>query len=237
MTPGLIFDIGMHKGLDTEFYLNKGFKVVAVEANPVLAAEGQSRFASQIASGQLVIENVGIAQAAGTFPFYRNLENDEWSSFSPAHGARAGSKHEIIQIQATTATALILKHGMPYYMKVDIEGMDWLPVAALSDFSTRPAFVSVEDNSFQSLIQLHNKGAKAYKFIDQIEKWKDKPPNPPLEGSYVETTFGKWTSGLFGKELPGDWLPLDAAAKFYLDNIRPPGAELHHWWDIHARFD
>ena len=38
MTPrkNLIFDIGMHIGQDTEFYLKKGFCVVAVEANPKL---------------------------------------------------------------------------------------------------------------------------------------------------------------------------------------------------------
>ena len=29
-----IFDIGMHRGEDAAFYLNKGFKVVSVEAFP-----------------------------------------------------------------------------------------------------------------------------------------------------------------------------------------------------------
>jgi hypothetical protein len=31
---GLVFDLGMHRGLDTRFYLDKGFSVVALEANP-----------------------------------------------------------------------------------------------------------------------------------------------------------------------------------------------------------
>ena len=30
----LIFDIGFHTGLDSEFYLRKGFRVVGVEARP-----------------------------------------------------------------------------------------------------------------------------------------------------------------------------------------------------------
>ena len=30
----LIFDVGLHRGEDTEFYLKKGFRVVAFEANP-----------------------------------------------------------------------------------------------------------------------------------------------------------------------------------------------------------
>ena len=32
----LIFDIGMFDGADTRYYLNKGYKVLAVEANTVL---------------------------------------------------------------------------------------------------------------------------------------------------------------------------------------------------------
>lgn len=32
LSRDLIFDIGMHRGEDSEFYLRKGFRVVAVEA-------------------------------------------------------------------------------------------------------------------------------------------------------------------------------------------------------------
>jgi len=31
-----IFDVGLHKGEDTEYYLTRGFRVVAIEANPDL---------------------------------------------------------------------------------------------------------------------------------------------------------------------------------------------------------
>lgn len=36
MNNSLIIDVGMHTGRDTEFYLKKGFNVVAIEANPEL---------------------------------------------------------------------------------------------------------------------------------------------------------------------------------------------------------
>ena len=39
----MIFDIGMHIGRDTNFYLQKGFKVVAVESSPVLAKQSEER--------------------------------------------------------------------------------------------------------------------------------------------------------------------------------------------------
>ncbi len=34
MNPDLIFDVGMNNGDDTDFDLAKGFRVVAIEANP-----------------------------------------------------------------------------------------------------------------------------------------------------------------------------------------------------------
>ena len=36
MQKDLIYDVGFHRGEDTEFYLAKGFKVVAIEAHPEL---------------------------------------------------------------------------------------------------------------------------------------------------------------------------------------------------------
>ena len=41
----LIYDVGLHIGQDTAFYLEKGFRVVAIEANPVLAHQVAVRFA------------------------------------------------------------------------------------------------------------------------------------------------------------------------------------------------
>ena len=48
----LIFDVGMHKGEDTEYYLKKGFNVVSFEADPDLANYGRERFKAAIADGK-----------------------------------------------------------------------------------------------------------------------------------------------------------------------------------------
>ena len=41
MTSGrkLIYDIGLHRGEDTAYYVARGFNVIAIEANPDLVAE------------------------------------------------------------------------------------------------------------------------------------------------------------------------------------------------------
>lgn len=48
----LIYDVGLHRGEDTDYYLQKGFRVVAVEANPQLVDECTARFAREIADGK-----------------------------------------------------------------------------------------------------------------------------------------------------------------------------------------
>jgi hypothetical protein len=37
ITYDLIFDIGAHRGEDTEYYLRRGFRVVAVECEPSIS--------------------------------------------------------------------------------------------------------------------------------------------------------------------------------------------------------
>src|ERR1017187_5025663 len=85
----LIFDIGMHNGDDTAYYLASGYDVVAVEANPEFCAAARERSAAEIAAGRLTICNVGIAEQAGELEFWVSGRS-EWSSFHKemATGAR-----------------------------------------------------------------------------------------------------------------------------------------------------
>lgn len=77
----LIFDLGMHKAMDTAFYLRKGFRVVALEANPVLATEAASRFAGEISRARLTIVDRALWEAADKeISFFVNPVKDDWSS-------------------------------------------------------------------------------------------------------------------------------------------------------------
>ena len=74
----LIYDVGMHNGADTDFYLRKGFDVVAIEANPDHVARARERFAADIAEGRLVIHDVALTETAGEVSFFVH-EHDDWS--------------------------------------------------------------------------------------------------------------------------------------------------------------
>ena len=70
--PRRVFDVGMNNGDDSDYYLSKGCKVIAVEANPLLVQRARERFSAEIASGQMVIEHVGIWDRPGQIKFWIN---------------------------------------------------------------------------------------------------------------------------------------------------------------------
>lgn len=53
MVRDLVFDVGLYNGDDTAYYLYRGFRVVAVEANPYYASRARQRFAPEINAGRL----------------------------------------------------------------------------------------------------------------------------------------------------------------------------------------
>jgi FkbM family methyltransferase len=236
--PDLIFDLGANRGEDTEFYLAKGFRVVAVEANPVLHAELAGRLAAPIAAGRLVLLNIGIWQTPGSLTFYANDDNDHWSSFDPAYGTRQGTRYHTLPVPCRTMPDLVAEHGLPHYMKIDIEGADRFVVDQLGTLAGLPDFVSIEEYGVAAIDGLAAAGFTRFQCLPQYNKTWAVPPDPAREGSFAPRVSTGYDSGLFGAELPGAWLPTAEARAHYLAAIRdetwtyrgPP----NEWWDIHA---
>lgn len=235
MENDLIFDIGMHTGVDTEFYLAKGFRVVAVEANPNLVQAAKAKFATAIADGRLRIEHYGIHEEEGTLAFFVNDHCNEWSSFRQHLGTREGTRFHKIEVQCKRLSYFIEKYGMPYFLKIDVEGMDVAVVRQLTELNGRPTYASIEDGGIQALIAMYESGARRFKFSNQLEVRDYILPNPALEGKYVDHSFGLASSGPFGEELPGEWMAPEWAFHYYLERVRPPGQPpINGWWDIHG---
>lgn len=235
----LIMDIGMNNGRDSLFYLRKGFRVVAVEANPILVKNAQQQLADYIASGQLIIEPLGLG-LEGQCTFYMNLDNDHWSSFHKEWGTRQGTRYQEITVDCVQPQFIFQKYGMPYYLKIDIEGKDIDVVRAIHDFTERPRYISIEENQTYFFKELASVGCRAFKLVNQRDSWQIKCPQPALEGIYVDAEFDGTTSGPFGQETPGEWMDLDRALKKYHTEIRTPKGEYlagNAWFDIHGMID
>lgn len=91
----LIFDLGFHNGDDTAYYLERGYRVLAVDANPAVVDAGIQRFERAIAEGRLMLRNVGIAETADTLKFYVNEADSKLSSFDRSLAARHGRTSSI----------------------------------------------------------------------------------------------------------------------------------------------
>lgn len=215
MHQDLVYDIGMHKGEDAAFYLAKGFAVVGIEANPELCQQVEQRLWSF--KKRLHIVNAAIHDQSGTISFFVNDRVSVWGTTQrqwAERNARLGTVSREISVPAITLQDVIDTHGMPYYMKIDIEGSDTMCLDALRDFTDRPPFLSIEsattfEGVFAELSKLHELGYRRFNLVPQHTVPAQRCPNPPLEGVHVEHKFPFGSSGLFGRELPGEWLTLE----------------------------
>src|SRR5262249_38218279 len=147
----LIYDVGMHRGEDTEFYLKKGFHVIAFEADPEHVNFCRERLKKFTSRGQLkIIEGAIIdlrSMEAGQKKvcFYKNEEMSVWGTTRidrANRNERLGTTNRMIEVDAINFAHAIEEHGVPYYMKIDIEGCDMVCINALKKFLKRPDYVS-----------------------------------------------------------------------------------------------
>ncbi|MFZ5802060.1 MAG: FkbM family methyltransferase [Candidatus Omnitrophota bacterium] len=233
----LIYDVGMHIGQDTVFYLKKGFRVVAIEANPKLAEQAKKKFQTYLAQGQLTLVPKGIGETRGKFLFYINKTHSEWSSFDKTVGVTRG-EYETKTISCVPLIEIIRQYGVPYYLKIDIEAHDFTALRSLEALPQKPAYVSVENGQIPMLDFLYGQGYKAFKFINQREVPSQRLPYPSREGIFISHQFPFGSSGAFGEETPGEWKDYATIKKEITDYwaIQDDHArEELGWFDLHAR--
>lgn len=234
--PDLIFDLGMHVAQDTEFYLRKGFRVVAIEANPVLARAARSRLHGAVEEGRLVVLAVGIGGTRGLNTFFIDPVHSEWSSFEPGLGGRSGEGRKVA-VPTVLLGDVLREFGCPHYLKIDIEGHDLLALRQLEESGCRPSFVSVENGEPPMLETLVRMGYAGFKFINQATVPKLRLPLRAREGQRIRHRFPFGATGPFGEETPGTWRSaedIECEIRAYWER---PGrdAAVHGWYDLHAR--
>lgn len=150
VAPGdLVFDIGAHVGDRIAAFRRLGARVVALEPQSALARTLRLLYGRDSA---VTIVEAAAGCAEGSLDLKLNLENPMVSSASTAFVAAAraapgweGQRWErSVTVPMTTLDALIARHGMPSFVKIDVEGLEYAvlcglarPVRALSfEFTT-----------------------------------------------------------------------------------------------------
>jgi FkbM family methyltransferase len=209
----VIYDFGANKGDNLPYYLLKADKVVAVEANPSLADAIRVRFAQDVASGKLVVENAVIAEenCSDGVPFFIHRTMDFLSQFpAPADP----SQFDRVDLPALSPMEIIQRHGDPWYVKIDLEHFDSVVLAALLKNGVVPPFISAECHTVEVFARLVCAGYGAFNLV---------------EGASVheQYAFPRHSAGPFGDDIASPWMT--PSNFFRLLALRGLG-----WRDVHA---
>lgn len=162
-----IFDVGMYNGLDTAYYLESGYRVVAVEANPVYVERGRQKFGREIEAERLCIVHGAIAERPGKVTLH--VSGDDAGSSSTI-ASRVASLNPVgsHEVEGVLYADLVRRFGTPHFVKIDIESADRYCVLATVPESA-PAYLSFEigedfDELFEHLVAI---GYRRFKIINQ----------------------------------------------------------------------
>jgi FkbM family methyltransferase len=133
----LVFDVGAHVGDRIASFRRLGCRVVAIEPQPALVKTLKLLYWR---SASVAIEAAAIGRHAGTVPLMINADNPTVSTASrqfvdAARDARGWQEQrwsKSIAVPMTTLDALIGRHGMPAFIKIDIEGFEAEALAGLT---------------------------------------------------------------------------------------------------------
>lgn len=262
MDENLIYDVGVHDGSDTAYYLHLGYHVVGIEANPIMFDMTIKRFLREIHERRFIPLNIGVAATVGQMDFWVCDDVSEWSSFNSEIASRNGAKHHSVTVKTRTFQSILNEFGVPFYCKSDIEGNDRLCLQGLNP-GDLPVFVSIEmshGDAIADLNLLFELGYRKFKIISQVT-WAQPLPfvskieprlrhRPRTVLQRIDrnvrgvTRDGNWvfcsgSSGAFGDKTQGDWVTREKAAVLWqilheADIKYGTRGVGGNWYDIHA---
>jgi FkbM family methyltransferase len=135
--PGdLVFDIGAHVGDRVAAFRRLEAQVVAVEPQPALSKTLHLFYGRD---PKVTIEAAAVGRQPGFIELRVNLDNPTVSTVSTdfiaaaanAPGWQRQTWPKRVRIPITTIDALIARHGMPAFIKIDVEGFEAEVLAGL----------------------------------------------------------------------------------------------------------
>jgi FkbM family methyltransferase len=172
----LIFDIGANMGEKTDVFLKLGARVVSVEPDGACRAILQDRFleyrlrprpvtvvgkavSDKIGTEQMWIDGPGSAVNTISRKWADELKEHK-QDFKHGHYGLDFSRSE--QVETTTVEELIRVHGLPYFIKIDVEGHE---LSVLSGLQRPVPLLSFEVN----LRAFRQEGIECVRILHRLE--------------------------------------------------------------------
>lgn len=230
-----MLDLGAHKGTDTAYYAEAGFKVIAVEAHPELARRLATVWVGR--PDQVRVLHRAITPDGKEAHLFTSSKGEEGETHSIYPHRVKECERLGFTVPGTTVGRLLEMHGVPFYMKVDIEGADVVAIRQLHEYTggwddTAPGF---KHNTFT------NRAPPAYLSVEL--DWDH--PEEALEifshlaymGYNLFRIVGQYNPEGTAKTCPIETVELwryhtlrDTIADWF-DGSPPTG----RWYDLHAR--
>jgi FkbM family methyltransferase len=140
----LVFDVGCNIGEKAKTYLDKNARVICFEPQPNCIKTLNKRFEG---NDKIIIEPIGLDKEKGVSVIYE-ASHDTISSMSlefietvKKERFRDYNWNNKININVDTLDNMILKHGKPSYIKIDVEGYE---LNVLNGLTNQIDFISIE---------------------------------------------------------------------------------------------
>jgi FkbM family methyltransferase len=156
-----IFDFGANRGQNLKYFLSKADKVVAIEAIPELCTEISKNFRAEILNGNLTIINAFASNFGdGKTKFFVNKLNPELSTFQKHKAIHNHSEYFVQNVKASDLiNSLVKNEDSIEYIKIDLEGADYMVLEDIFQHNITPKFISAEihhENTAQIIINNDN---------------------------------------------------------------------------------
>lgn len=133
----LVFDVGAHVGDRVRAFRRIGARVVAVEPQPALVTTLRLLYGRD---NSVAIESCAVGRSTGEVSLYLNVANPTISTaskdFVAAAAGQPGWREQAwtseVRVPMTTLDALIERHGVPAFIKIDVEGFEAEALAGLT---------------------------------------------------------------------------------------------------------
>jgi FkbM family methyltransferase len=153
----LVFDIGANQGAKTDVFLRLGARVVAVEPDVACSRTLEERFlafrirprpvtivtravSSKIGTEEMLIDGPGSAVNTMSPKWAESLKNSR-TVFPFEHCGLEFNQTRVVE--TTTIEELITRHGVPFFVKIDVEGHE---LSALRGLRRPVPYLSFEVN-------------------------------------------------------------------------------------------
>jgi FkbM family methyltransferase len=197
------------------------------------------RFWKEVETGKLVILNVAVWDEEEERDFWFCDDMPVWSSVHEHIAGRNGAKRRKIRVQTTRFKKVLSRFGLPYYLKIDIEGADSLCLRDL-DRHRLPKYISLEsecagsdaplreDQYLANIRLLKECGYNQFRLVNQntLIPLSKSNINRVLDAKYrarfrreIERKnkwrFPEGSSGPWGEGIPGAWMTFSDAIDVY----------------------